>query len=132
MIHSLSTAATSFTWDTFILLFGAFALALVVFAGACAIFAAYHLNAAAEYTKPFRDELQRTADELAEADLRLGEAERARLEAAAGRPGPLPPNDRSANPLQSAPGAPHRQQLTRSPCQFCRRVRDALRNAWGH
>lgn len=139
MIHSLSTAAASFTWHTFILVFGAFALALVVFAGACAIFAAYQLNAAAEYTKPFRDELARAAEEIAEADARLAEAERARLEAGSGRPGPiaarveeLRANDRSPDTRQDAPGALPGRRLNPTPCRFCRRVRDALRNAWGH
>lgn len=116
--------------DTFILIFGAFALAMVVFAGACAIFAAYTLNEAASYTKPFRDELEKAARELEESDRALGEAESARLAAAAGRPGPLQANDRSAETRQEGLGAPGRALLTRYPCPFCQRVRARLVNAW--
>ena len=39
----------------------------------------------------------------------------------------------SANQRETAlegRGAPGSTALARSPCQFCRRVRDALRNAW--
>lgn len=126
--------------DTFILIFGAFALALVVFAGACAIFAAFTLNRSAEESRAFTDALSKAAQELAQDDANLGEAERARLDAEIGRPGPIParaaelrglqPNDRSVESRQEPPGALRSPLATRPPCRFCRRVRGALMNAW--
>lgn len=122
--------------DTFILVFGAFALALVVFAGACAIFAAFTLQQAAAFTRQFQAEVDELNHAQAPKDPKND------VHGDPFDPGPVPldyPQEPISAPLRRsyafgngllAPETPKRARFgygsSRSNCAFCQKVRNFL------